>query len=141
MTHVVVSKNHLDEIIDHSRELYPKEACGVMAGKGAVVERVYRMKNADDSAVTYRFDSKEQIQVMEEMQRDGLRMVAIYHSHTGSPAYPSRTDVDRAFFPGTTNENYPDTVYVIVGLSGKEPEVNAFLIREKGIEKVKILMV
>jgi proteasome lid subunit RPN8/RPN11 len=139
MTHIFISKEHLDDIISHSREVYPKEACGILAGKGNTVERVYRMKNIDDSTVTYSFDSGEQFKVMKEIEKDGLRMVAIYHSHTSSPAFPSQTDISRAFYPGTDYENYPDTAYVIVSLAYEEPEINAFLIKKGAIEKIKIL--
>ena len=58
-------------------------------------------------------------------------MVAIYHSHPGSPAYPSGKDVGLAF--------YPDSLYIIVGLCDKErPEVRAYRIVEGKVSEVGI---
>jgi proteasome lid subunit RPN8/RPN11 len=76
---------------------------------------------------------------LKEMEGEGLRMVAIYHSHTHSRAYPSQTDLGRAFFPGTGEPNFPDTAYVIVSLIEKKPELRAFMIGEKGVMEVGII--
>jgi proteasome lid subunit RPN8/RPN11 len=143
MSEIIINRSLIEEMVRHAREAYPNEACGILAGlarPGAnpVVERVFRMLNADDSEVNYRLDPTEQLRVMKEIERSGLRMIAIYHSHPSSPAYPSQTDINRAFFPGTSDENFPGVFYVIVGLAGKEPEVNAYLITERGVEKVLV---
>jgi proteasome lid subunit RPN8/RPN11 len=52
----------------------------------------------------------------------GLDLGAIYHSHTRSAPYPSQTDINLAF--------YPDTLYIIIGLAGHDPEVRAYTIRD-----------
>lgn len=76
-------------------------------------------------------DPKEQFSAMKEMRREGLDMVAIYHSHPGSPAYPSAKDVSLAF--------YPDSLYIIAGLSDKDrPEVRAFEIVEGKVSEAQI---
>jgi proteasome lid subunit RPN8/RPN11 len=139
MKEIIIKRSDIDEIISHSREAYPEEACGILAGKGNSVERVARMKNLDASRVTYRFDPDEQNRAFRDLQREGLRMVAIYHSHTDSPAYPSQTDIGRAFFPGTTEPNFPETAYVIVSLAQEKPEVRAFMIMEDGVEEISII--
>jgi proteasome lid subunit RPN8/RPN11 len=139
MKEIIIKRSDIDEIISHSREAYPEEACGILAGKGNSVERVARMKNLDASRVTYRFDPDEQNRAFRELDREGLRMVAIYHSHTDSQAYPSQTDIGRAFFPGTTEPNFPETAYVIVSLAQEEPEVRAFMIGGDGVEEISII--
>ncbi len=137
---IVIAKEHMENIINHSMVDYPREACGVMAAEitagKAVIKKVYRGRNMDGSSVSYRFDPSEQFGIMKEINSLGLKMAAIYHSHPSSPAHPSQTDINRAFFPGTKEENFPDVVYVIIGLSGKEPEVNAYIIGEKGVRKI-----
>jgi [CysO sulfur-carrier protein]-S-L-cysteine hydrolase len=130
---LIITRDIFDKIISHCRSVYPNEACGILAGEGGTVRKIYEMTNAEPSPVSYFMDPKELFVAMKDMRKEGLRMVAIYHSHPGSPAYPSAKDVSLAF--------YPDSFYMIVGLSDKKkPEARAFEIvegnvREVGIEK------
>ncbi len=75
---------------------------------------------------------------MREIEREGLELLGIYHSHPQSPAIPSRTDIERAFFPGTREENYPGSVYLIVGMASDEPEIRGYLIRADGVEEITV---
>lgn len=138
MEGIIIRAKHLEEVIGHCREAFPKEACGILAGIGDAVEMVIRLRNADDSPVTYSLDPAEQNRALRFIDSEGLRVVAIYHSHTASAAYPSPTDVERAFFPGTKEPNFPDSAYVIVSLAGEKPSVRAFMIRENAIEETEI---
>ena len=137
---ISLNRAHLQEIISHAKEAHPKEACGILAGEGSAsplegsalplrVEKVYRVKNIDDSETTYLMDSREQFRILKEMEREGLRMVGIYHSHPASPPYPSPRDIALAF--------YPDTAYIIIG-PGEEPEVNAFRIEEGAVKRIEL---
>lgn len=131
MPELILSQEQLDKIISHCRSEFPNEACGILSGKDNIVEKVYKMTNIDKSNVSYMMDPKEQFQVMKEMRNYGNKMVAIYHSHPHSPAFPSAKDVNLAF--------YSDAVYVIVGLTDNErPEIKAFEIIESKISEVKI---
>lgn len=118
-------------MVAHCREGYPDEACGLLAGLGKEVSQLYRMTNADPSPVSYLMDADEQCAAMRDMRERGVAMLAIFHSHPASPAYPSGKDVDLAF--------YDDCVYIIVGLSGgaaeAEPVVKAYTIREGRVEE------
>lgn len=118
-------------MLSHCREACPNEACGILAGKGRGVLRIYKMGNTERSPVSYLMDPGEQLRVMKEMRADDLSMVAIYHSHPSSSAYPSPKDVSLAF--------YEEAVYVIASLAGEAPEVKAFSIREGEIREVEIL--
>jgi proteasome lid subunit RPN8/RPN11 len=140
MTEIVIGKEHLEDIVSHALEAGSQEACGLLGGSGNRVERVFRMRNTDASPVSYGFDPGEQLRVLKLMKEEGLDMVAIYHSHPASEAYPSQTDVSRAFFPGTRELNHPGTAYVIVGLAGNEPEVRAYTITgDGGIVPVRVV--
>ena len=76
-------------------------------------------------------DPEEQFRVMKELRKNGQKMVAIYHSHPYSQAYPSPKDVSLAF--------YSDQIYIIVGLTDKDrPEVRAFEILEGDVREVQI---
>lgn len=118
-------------MVSHCRSVYPNEACGILAGKNSVVEKVYEMTNIENSTVSYEMDSREQFQVMKQLRNDRNNMVAIYHSHPHSPAYPSARDVNLAF--------YSDAAYVIVCLTDKDrPEIKAFEIVEGNVLEIKI---
>jgi len=133
MVELIISRKLLDEVISHCHEEYPKEACGILAGKDWVVKKVYKMKNLDNSSVSYMMDSKEQLTVMKEISKEGLDMTAIYHSHPDLDVYPSPRDVQLA--------SYPDSVYLIVGFIENNLRVKAFNIKEGKVEEVEMRVV
>jgi [CysO sulfur-carrier protein]-S-L-cysteine hydrolase len=102
------------KILAHARADHPDEACGVIAGPAGTdrPERFIPMLNAERSPTFYRFDSLEQLQVWREMDDRDEEPVVIYHSHTATEAYPSRTDISYA--------SEPFAHYVVV--STKDPE-------------------
>ncbi|MBI3330726.1 MAG: M67 family metallopeptidase [Candidatus Omnitrophica bacterium] len=110
------------EVIAHCLRHHPKEACGYLAGRAdGVVQQVYPMTNVEDSSIGYSLDPKEQLQVERAMRQRGQRMVAVYHSHTASDAYPSSVDVSLAISP--------DISYVLVSLKDRaRPVVRSFRI-------------
>ena len=90
-----------DQIVAHARADHPDEACGVLAGPAGSdrPERFIPMMNAERSPTFYRFDSSEQFRVWREMDDRDEEPVVIYHSHTATEAYPSRTDIAYASEP------------------------------------------
>ena len=91
-----------DKIVAHARRDHPDEACGVLAcpaGRDRP-ERFIPMTNAERSPTFYRFDSTEQFRVWQDMDERDEEPVVIYHSHTATQAYPSRTDITLAAEPG-----------------------------------------
>ncbi|HSK55186.1 MAG TPA: M67 family metallopeptidase [Jiangellales bacterium] len=92
----------LDAIVAHARRDHPDEACGIVAGPAGSDRpvRAVEMTNAERSPTFYRFDSQEQLRVWREMDDRDEEPVVIYHSHTATEAYPSRTDVSLAQEPG-----------------------------------------
>ncbi|MER7502339.1 Mov34/MPN/PAD-1 family protein [Nonomuraea pusilla] len=103
---LTISKELADRIVAHARADHPDEACGVIAGRNGVPERFIPMENAERSPTFYRFDSMEQLRVWREMDDRDEEPVVIYHSHTATEAYPSRTDISYA--------SEPDAHYVLV---------------------------
>jgi [CysO sulfur-carrier protein]-S-L-cysteine hydrolase len=91
-----------DAIVAHARADHPDEACGVVAGPAGSGRptRFVPMANAERSPTFYAFDSMEQFKVWREMDDRDEEPVVIYHSHTATEAYPSRTDVNLASEPG-----------------------------------------
>ncbi len=96
-----ISQAHVDEMIAHAREDHPDEACGVIVGPagGDAPERLVRMINADRSPTFFRFDPSEQLGLYRAMDDADEEIVVVYHSHTATEAYPSRTDISYAAEP------------------------------------------
>jgi len=107
-----------DKIVAHARADHPDEACGVLAGPAGSdrPERFIPMTNAARSPTFYEFDSTEQFHVWQQMDDNDEEPVVLYHSHTATEAYPSRTDVSYASEPGAH--------YVLV--STRDPEQTEF---------------
>jgi proteasome lid subunit RPN8/RPN11 len=97
-----ISRELHDAVVEHARRDHPDEACGVLAGPAGSdrPERFVPLQNAERSPTFYRFDSMEQLRVWREMDDRDEEPVVIYHSHTATEAYPSRTDVSYASEPG-----------------------------------------
>jgi proteasome lid subunit RPN8/RPN11 len=119
---VVIPAAVRDEIVAHARAGLPNEACGILAGNGDRVERFFHAESDEPSPFYYRIESRDQIRIMNEIDDAGLDLIGIYHSHTKSPAYPSRTDAEQAF--------WPEAVYVIVSLAAPDAVVKGFTIAD-----------
>jgi [CysO sulfur-carrier protein]-S-L-cysteine hydrolase len=120
------------ELIDHAQAEYPKEACGIIGGPPGTASKLYRLRNVDpDPVMRYNADPKELKHVTDDIYDNDWDVVAIYHSHTHSPAFPSPTDVDRAF--------YPEASYVLVSLMDRsKPDLRAFRIIEGTITEIGV---
>ena len=104
-----------DALVEHAREDFPFEVCGLLAGSGGTVAKQYRIPNAARSMTYYSMDPKSMLHAMNEMDDRDWDLLAIYHSHTHTEAFPSQTDVELAF--------YPDATYVIVSLQDADAPV------------------
>ena len=111
---LVIRADLVQAMVAHARRDHPDEACGVLAGPEGSdrPERHVAMVNAERSPTFYRFDAQEQLKVWRAMDDADEVPVVIYHSHTATEAYPSRTDVNLAA--------EPDAHYVLV--STRDPD-------------------
>lgn len=98
---LVIRADLVEAMVAHARADHPDEACGVIAGPEGSdrPERFIAMVNAERSPTFYRFDSGEQLKVWRAMDDADETPVVIYHSHTATEAYPSRTDISYASEP------------------------------------------
>jgi proteasome lid subunit RPN8/RPN11 len=105
----------VEAIVAHARRDHPDEACGIVAGPAGGDEAVrhLEMRNAARSMTFYEFDSREYLRVWRDLDDRDEEPVVIYHSHTATEAYPSRTDISFA--------GWPDSHYVLV--STRDPDV------------------
>ncbi len=121
-----------DQIIDHARETYPEECCGLIAGNGGTPSHIYRLKNTAETPTTrYLIDPQQQIWAFKNMRHNGMDLVAIYHSHPESEAYPSQTDLSLAY--------YPEAVYLLATLRDlNRPAVRAYRIVDGRISEIDL---
>ncbi|MBV9089618.1 MAG: M67 family metallopeptidase [Mycobacteriaceae bacterium] len=133
---LVIRADLIDAMVAHARADHPDEACGVIAGPEGSdrPQRHIAMTNAERSPTFYRFDSGEQLRVWRQMDANDEVPIVIYHSHTATEAYPSRTDVSYAA--------EPDAHYVLV--STRDPhthEVRSYRIVDGGVTEEPVTVV
>jgi proteasome lid subunit RPN8/RPN11 len=122
-----------DQIVEHARAGKPNEACGLIGGRGGVATSFHPVRNADESPYRYTVHPDDLVRVWAvwaELEDADDEIVSIYHSHTKSAPYPSRTDVELA--------TWPDAAYLIVSLRGDPAELAAFRIAEGRIEEISL---
>jgi proteasome lid subunit RPN8/RPN11 len=127
-----IAQSLIDEMVAHAREELPDECCGMVGGKGGEAIEVIRVANAAGSPLRYEMDPKAQYDAYKAIEDKGHELLAIYHSHTKSPAYPSQTDVNQAVA-------WPDQVYLIVSLEDSDaPDVKGYLLKDLRIADAEI---
>ena len=115
-------------MVAHSKADLPNECCGILAGPDGQVMKTYPMSNVEASPFRFSMDPVELVQVDSEAGENDWELLAIYHSHTGSEAYTSDTDVRIAAGPAGL---WPDVRYVLVSLMDmNKPVVRIFEISD-----------
>ena len=99
---LTIAQEIVDAIVAHARQDHPDEACGIVAGPVGSdrPERFVPMLNAARSPTFYEFDSGDLLRLYRDLDARDEEPVVVYHSHTATEAYPSRTDVAYASEPG-----------------------------------------
>jgi proteasome lid subunit RPN8/RPN11 len=129
---VKISQGLIDEMVAHAREDLPNECCGMIGGSGDEATSLIRVANSAASPLRYEMDPQEQYNALKTIEDGGGELLAIYHSHTKSAAYPSQTDVNQAVA-------WPEQIYVIVSLADEQaPDVKAYLLKDLRIADVEI---
>ena len=127
-----ISQQLIDEMVAHAREDLPNECCGLIGGRDGEATAVIRVANAAATPLRYEMDPQEQYNALKAIEDEGGELLAIYHSHTKSAAYPSQTDVNQAVM-------WPEQVYVIVSLQDADaPDVKAYLLQDLKIADAEL---
>ena len=126
----------VDAMLAQAHQDHPVETCGIIAGlEGSnMPSRLIPMRNAAESETFFKFDPQQQLQIWKEMAARGEEPIAIYHSHTKSPAFPSRTDIEYA--------SEPQSHYVIISTDPKyKQEIRSFRILNGMVveERIRVL--
>jgi [CysO sulfur-carrier protein]-S-L-cysteine hydrolase len=112
-----------DEMIAHARSELPNEACGIFGGApDGRLHTFHPARNADASPYRYSVHADDLLRIALAIDERGDDVAAIYHSHTMSPARPSRTDMELA--------TWPEAAYVIVSLKSDPPDIRAWRLAE-----------
>lgn len=107
-TTLTLAATLVDALVAEAVAAAPREACGLLVGRGHAVHRIVPARNVDASPARYTIDPADHFAALRAARRDGLTVIGAYHSHPAGPAVPSPTD---------TAEASPDFLYVIVGLA------------------------
>ena len=129
-----IPKTILQGMVEHAKRESPLECCGILSGKEKTVQKAFELKNTEESPIQYSMSPRDQMKVFEEMERESMEMVAIYHSHPHTIPFPSETDVKLAF--------YPDISSIIISLKEREnPVIKAFQIGKEAIflEEIEVV--
>lgn len=129
---ITISREIVEEMERHAREEYPRECCGMLAGRDRIISKLFKTKNIAQSIDEYELDPLEQVKAFEEIDRLSLSLLGVYHSHPHHPSNPSGLDIQQAF--------YPDTVFFIISLLDFDnPQLKAFKICEGEVMEEEII--
>jgi [CysO sulfur-carrier protein]-S-L-cysteine hydrolase len=133
---LTISDAVASELLAHARSEVPNEACGILSGSAADgrATAYHPARNADASPYVYTVHPDDLVRIVLGIEDAGEDLVAIFHSHTHTPAEPSPTDRRQAM--------YPDAIYLLATLmdSAAEP-VQAFRAwRITGGEATEVLL-
>jgi proteasome lid subunit RPN8/RPN11 len=109
VVNMIIGRELAKRLEEHARREAPKEACGVLAGRGGVVEEVYECTNVDElPEARYTIKPEELLRAVEDIEEKGLELLGFYHSHPMGMTKPSSIDEGRMSWPGYS--------YVIVSI-------------------------
>ena len=129
---ITIGREIVEEMERHAREEYPRECCGMLAGREKVITKLFKTKNIAKSIDEYELDPLEQVKAFEDIDRSSLELLGVYHSHPHHLSYPSGLDIQQAF--------YPDTAFFIISLLDfNNPQLKAFKIHEGEVVEEEII--
>jgi proteasome lid subunit RPN8/RPN11 len=128
---VQITPSVFERILHHARQEAPNECCGLLTGEGRTISHSHPATNILKSEVQYSIDPRELLQFFRELRSSRQSHLGIYHSHPSSEAYPSRTDIEQAF--------YPHCSYLIVSLKDPAaPSLRAFRIVGEEVTELEL---
>ena len=135
-----VERPVMEKILEHVRQTYPHECCGLMVGNGSLSKEVidYRIIpniNHDRAHDRYIMDPKVFNQIDGELREKKLEILGIYHSHPDHPSRPSEFDREHA---------WPIYSYVVIACEkGVKTQAQSWVINEESAhfeeEKLEII--
>ncbi|HHV29811.1 MAG TPA: M67 family metallopeptidase [Clostridium sp.] len=134
---IVMTKEQYQEILNHSRNTLPNEACGLLGGRiengVKYVEKVYLLRNIDNSPEHFSMNPREQLAAIKDMRSNGWELLGNFHSHPATPSRPSEEDIRLAFDPKAS--------YMILSLKDSTPVVKSFNISSGQVSEERLSIV
>ena len=124
----------VDQVVAHARRDHPDECCGVIAGRAGTATRLFEMTNAERSPTGFVFDSAEWLQVYRAIDDADEDLLVVYHSHTMTEAYPSRTDV-------RWSVNTPGTSWLLVSTRSDDFELRSYRIEGTTVTEEQVSII
>lgn len=135
---MIISKKHLDKMFEHAKREYPKECCGIVAGKrnGKKITGVYECENKSKISDEYIIDPGDIFKI-DKTQKTGTEIIGFYHSHINFPPIPSpKTDRDKEMAKA-----WPEYSFIIISMQkDSKPEIRSWVWKER-FEEEKIEVV
>ncbi|MHB9155809.1 MAG: Mov34/MPN/PAD-1 family protein, partial [Endomicrobiales bacterium] len=122
----------VEQIYAQGEKESPNEACGYLIGAGGTAVKAIPLTNTDHSPEHFSLDPKEQFSAVRQTRAEGLEIMAVYHTHPGTPARPSAEDIRLAYDPAI--------VYVIASLVPGKRDIKAFHIRQGAVTPKELIM-
>ncbi len=123
---------HMEKMQVHVDSTAPEEACGILGGGAGQPNIVIPIENVYHSPVRYRMDPQAQWDAFQCLEKEGLELMGIYHSHPSGPEEPSLTDVRQAY--------YPEAFYIIWFRNPEIWQCSAFRIVNSVVIRGKIII-
>lgn len=133
-----LKQQQLEEILAYAQTCLPNEACGLLGGRieGEIktVEKVYLLKNMDQSPEHFSMDPKEQFAAIKDMRGQEWVMLGNFHSHPSTPSRPSQEDIRLAFDPKAS--------YLILSLEKEgQPVLKSFNIKDAQVKEEELRII
>ena len=126
---LTIPRSVLDAVLAHARAELPNECCGLLGGSGGWAITHFPLVNELGSPTAYRSEPRSMLAAMKAMRRDGLELVAIYHSHPASAPVPSQRD--------RAENEYGEVAHLLVGFVGRVPEIGVWRITKDRCETIE----
>lgn len=126
-----IPAEYLLDLVGHSLDAFPMEACGLLGGTPERVTKVYPARNDAMSARVYELNPLDYLKADRDAESLGQSIVGVYHSHTHSEPYPSKTDLNQA--PD------PSWHYVLISLKREFPSIRSFRIIDGKISEEEVV--
>jgi [CysO sulfur-carrier protein]-S-L-cysteine hydrolase len=129
-----LSQDAYARMVGHCYDGLPYEACGLLGGDPVTAKATlcYPTANAAGSARVYTVEPRDHLRADRDAEGQGLELIGVFHSHTHTDAYPSKTDVDQAPDPGWH--------YVLVSLRDIAPVVRSYRIVNGKIAEESVVL-
>ncbi len=118
-------------MLKHVMRCYPSESCGLLAGRGCEVYHCYPIKNESHDPTKFRMKPIDQLRAFIQIEKDGMELQGIYHSHPMALAEPSLQDIEQNY--------YPDVISIIWSIADGIWTVHAFQMGKRTFKTVRLL--